>query len=482
MRGSRASLLFISIVLAAVCAGCGAGGKSSSNSTVSRIESHLLTASALPAGWIQVRTASADATPKASGNCLPGIPRGHRGWTYRSKSFVQGSSIPTFSEALASGPRVRSAWNRAARELARCRSLTLKLGTLTVKSSLRPVPFPKVGDQSWAYAWSTTIAGMRIGFDTVLFTVGDYGAEVVYADLGTPLTATIAAFARAAAAKVATGHATPISDEFSVASAPVRVAHTSMGTVGYRSVGRGHPLVLIMGYGGSMETWDRTFVDSLAQRYRVYVFDNAGIGPTAMPGKTLSIDTMADQTSALISALGLRHVDALGWSMGSMVAEALAVRHPAQVTRLILCASYPGDGSAVLPTQTAINALNSGNPSVVNAALFPAGGLAAAREFDASLTAYPPAAPASAAVVKAQARAINAWWSGHDPAGHRVATIRLPTLVADGDSDRLDPIANSHRVAAMISGAALHIYPGAGHAFLFQDQSSFVPVIERFLG
>ena len=120
----------------------------------------------------------------------------------------------------------------------------------------------------------------------------------------------------------------------SVVSAPVQLAHTTAGLVGYRIVGSGPPLVLVMGYAGTMEVWDPRFVDALAKHYRVVIFDNAGVGQTQALPAPLTIDAMADQTGALISALGLGRPDVLGWSMGGMIVQALAVRHPAQVRRL----------------------------------------------------------------------------------------------------------------------------------------------------
>ena len=63
----------------------------------------------------------------------------------------------------------------------------------------------------------------------------------------------------------------------------------------------------------------------------------------------------------------------------------------------------------------------------------------------------------------------------------RFDTVRLPLLVADGTLDELDPSANSRSLADSVPGAKLILYPGAGHAFLFQDMSSFVPAVERFL-
>src|SRR6185437_11281304 len=138
-----------------------------------------------------------------------------------------------------------------------------------------------------------------------------------------------------------------------VVSAPVRVAHTRLGAVGYRVVGTGPPLVLIMGYGWTMEGWDPRLVHALARQNRVVMFDNSGVGRTQELPPPLTIDAMADQTSALIDTLGLGRPDVLGWSMGGMIAQALAVLHPAQVGRLVLCATYPGTGAAVVPSVTA---------------------------------------------------------------------------------------------------------------------------------
>jgi pimeloyl-ACP methyl ester carboxylesterase len=221
-----------------------------------------------------------------------------------------------------------------------------------------------------------------------------------------------------------------------------------------------------------MQNWDRRFVDVLAQRYRVVIFDNAGVGPTAALPAPLSIDAMANQTSAFIDTLGIGRPDVLGWSMGSLIAQALAVLHPDQVRRLVLCASWAGNGQAIRPSQ---HALNSGE-------LFPADQTAAQNTYHAAISAYPSVPAAPSATLTAQVLAIDQWWAGRDPAGAQAAKIAVPTLIADGADDQLDPLANSHTLATLIPGAKLTIYPDAGHAFLFQDQTAFVPLIESFLG
>ena len=75
----------------------------------------------------------------------------------------------------------------------------------------------------------------------------------------------------------------------SVVAALVRVAHTPAGGVSYRSVGAGPPLLLITGYPLSMDDWPPVFVDTLAEHYRVIIFDNAGVGQTALPPGPLTV-------------------------------------------------------------------------------------------------------------------------------------------------------------------------------------------------
>jgi pimeloyl-ACP methyl ester carboxylesterase len=260
----------------------------------------------------------------------------------------------------------------------------------------------------------------------------------------------------------------------SVVSAPVRIAHTRLGAVGYRVVGNGPPLVLIMGYDWTMEGWDPRLVHALARHNRVVMFDNSGVGRTQpLPGvltATLTIDAMADQTSALIDTLGLGRPDVLGWSMGGMIAQALAALHPAQVRRLVLCATFPGTGT-VVPSEAAIRASSD----------FPANQAGAYDAFTAAISEYPAAPAPPTATKTAQAAAVTDWWDGTDAAGRKIARISVPTLIADGTADRLDPVANDHALASLISQARLRLYPDAGHGFLFQDRTPFASLIESFL-
>jgi pimeloyl-ACP methyl ester carboxylesterase len=266
----------------------------------------------------------------------------------------------------------------------------------------------------------------------------------------------------------------------SVADAPVKVISTSDGDVAYRAFGHGQPLVLIMGYAGTMELWDPHFIDELARHFQVIIFDNAGIGASAVL-RPLSIDSMADQTSGLINALHLSSPDVLGWSMGSMIAQALTIRHSGQIHRLVLCATYPGNGDAVRPSQNDIAALTGNDAAAAQADLFPTDQDIAAAAFSGSLAAYPTSSSVTRSVVTNQAKAILAWWGGQDPSGHGADRIHVPTLIADGANDRIDAFVNDREVAGQISGSRLVAFPDAGHGFLFQEGASFTFLVRAFL-
>jgi pimeloyl-ACP methyl ester carboxylesterase len=266
-----------------------------------------------------------------------------------------------------------------------------------------------------------------------------------------------------------------------VVRAPVRVARTAAGSVGYREVGRGSPLLLITGLGASMDDWAPSFVDALAADHRVVIFDNAGVGRTSALGARLTITGMANQTSALISSLRLGHPAVLGWSLGGMVAQALAVLHRSQVSRLILAATQAGTGKALPVPSAAAKAVNSSNPARTLSVLFPASQGAAQAAYVKGILSYPDFYQASTAVKRAQNAALAQWFAGRQPAGREVNGLRLPALIADGSDDVLDPVRNDRMLASLVPKAQLALYRDAGHAFWFQDEARFVPRIDRFL-
>lgn len=263
-------------------------------------------------------------------------------------------------------------------------------------------------------------------------------------------------------------------------NAPVRTIHTALGRVEYRALGHGRPLVLIMGLYGSIDAWPPSFLDALARRHRVIAIDNEGIGRSTLRPGPLSIPRMADDTAAFIAAMHLRRPDVLGWSMGGFITQALAVRHPGAIRRIVLAATAPGNGHALPPTQAVLKVLTGGLAGLL-ADLFPPDQSQQVARFTSALAAYRGIELASASVGAAQLAASTAWIAGQDPSGRRLARIRVPTLIGDGADDVILPAANSRILHRAIRGSALALYPDAGHGFLFQDAGAWVKRIERFL-
>ena len=267
-----------------------------------------------------------------------------------------------------------------------------------------------------------------------------------------------------------------------VVTAPVRTVRTPAGTIGYRELGSGPALLLILGAGASIDAWPPSLVNALAARHEVVVFDNAGVGQTAAVSAlaSLSVPAMAGQTSALISALRLGRPAVLGWSMGGMIAQALAVSHPAQVSRLILAASAVGTGKA-RPLPPWATVAGPGSAQYVSQ-MFPGDQAAAVTAYLSATAQYPGSDDVSAAIFHSQYLAGARWLAGQDAVGHLVGDIRVPTLVADGIQDQFVGPGNARLLASSVPGAKLLLYDDAGHAFLFQDATAFTQAVETFVG
>jgi pimeloyl-ACP methyl ester carboxylesterase len=269
----------------------------------------------------------------------------------------------------------------------------------------------------------------------------------------------------------------------SIVDAPIRTVEAGNATVGYRAIGKGPPLVLIMGLSGSMDAWPPSFIDALAARRRIVVFDNEGIRRSSLGHGPLSIARMARRTASLIRALRLKRADVLGWSMGGMIAQSLARQRPARVRRLVLCATAPGNGKATAPAPEVITDLANpgGSQGGLFSRLFPTDP-AAGEAFARGVISYPNASPmAPPEVVRAQFGASATWLIGQDPTGRPLNRLRMPVLVGGGGLDAVLPVANQRYLGRRLPRARLKIYPDAGHGFLFQHQRDWLRRINRFL-
>jgi len=255
----------------------------------------------------------------------------------------------------------------------------------------------------------------------------------------------------------------------------------------YREVGRGRPLVLLARFRGTMDNWDPKFIVLLARHHRVILFDNVGVGLTNGTVPT-TISAMAEDSVRFLNALGLANVDVLGFSMGGMVAQALAVNHPDLVRRLVLAGTIPGGPGTRTGTQEAFSAITgprdvSEDLAAYQTAFFtptPAG-QAAAEASLRRLAAIPNPVQVPAEAWAIQGTATFDWIAGTDPAQANLAEITHPVLVANGDRDTVLPTFNSFLFLDLMPQAQLVIYPNAGHGFLYQYPEAFAKQVQAFL-
>ena len=278
--------------------------------------------------------------------------------------------------------------------------------------------------------------------------------------------------------------AAPAANAATAVNAPTKVVKIGKQKVGYRTFGSGRPLVMVMGLGGTMGSWDPTFLDALAAGgHRIVLLDNEGVGrTTALPGM-LTIRRMGDTVAGLIRRLKLKRPDVAGWSMGGMIAQSFAVRHPKSLRKLVLMATAPGDGKGAPPTPAALQTLtHPGDPSAALSLIFPSDQTAARDHYVADILLRKPfEGVASPQQSLRQAQASGAWLIGQDPDGKRVRKLRLPTLIGGGDLDPLLPVANDRHLHTILKRSKLVTYPDASHGFLFQHQSEWTPLMLKFL-
>jgi pimeloyl-ACP methyl ester carboxylesterase len=258
----------------------------------------------------------------------------------------------------------------------------------------------------------------------------------------------------------------------------------------YRRLGasEGIPLVFLMHFRGTMDSWDPAVVDPLAKHRPVILFGNAGIGLSGGEAPK-SIEAMAGHVETFLDALKLKTVDLLGFSIGGYIAQQVALDRPGLVRRLILVGTGPQGGEEMAhfsPEVRAVVSKAAGADASLPILFFAPSerSQAAARAFLSRLAARtaerePQVTPQAA---QAQIAALIAW--GTPPEGNRygrLAELKLPVLVVNGNHDIMIPTINSYILAQHLPDAKLIIYPDAGHGSLFQYHEDFVDEVSRFL-
>ncbi|MGW3348055.1 alpha/beta fold hydrolase [Nonomuraea rubra] len=266
--------------------------------------------------------------------------------------------------------------------------------------------------------------------------------------------------------------------------------------IAYESFGSpdGRPLLLIMGLGAQLIQWDEGLCELLAEQgHHVVRFDNRDAGlsthfhehgvPARGAAPPYLLDDLADDTAALMDVLGWPSAHVVGASMGGMVAQTLAIRHPARVLTLTSVMSTPGP--SVAPPTEAAAAILMGRPAESREAVLEQAVLTWS-------TIGSPGYELDQDRIKAMAGL--AYDRCFDPAGtarqlaaimasgdrtELLGQVKVPTLVLHGEADPLIPVVGGRATAAAIPGARLVTYPGMGHDLPRELWPAFVAEITK---
>ena len=242
------------------------------------------------------------------------------------------------------------------------------------------------------------------------------------------------------------------------------------------------PLLLIMGLGANATAWEMQ-LPAFEREYRVIAFDNRGSGRTDKPKSPYTMPQMADDAAALLDHLGVASAHVFGMSMGGMIAQELALRHPQRVRALVLGGTMAGGPNAVMAGPQLIQQWVSTSLLPLEQAI--ENGLRflyseqfiernrerlVARALELAHLQPPLYA------IQRQVMAVVGFNTYQ-----RLADINVPTLVISGTDDKVVPPENSRILAERIPGAESVELEGAGHGFLVEKAAETNSAVLSFL-
>jgi pimeloyl-ACP methyl ester carboxylesterase len=269
-------------------------------------------------------------------------------------------------------------------------------------------------------------------------------------------------------------------------TAPTQFVEANGIRFAYRRFGKtgGVPLVFNQHFRGTMDYWDPAITDGLAGNREVIIFNNAGVSSSS--GRVpASIQGMGANAVAFIMALGLAKVDVLGFSIGGMVAQEIAVQAPDLLRRLILVGTGPRGADMITSKSAEIFASAYNSPEDLWLAVHFSPSLSSQAAGFAFLerkllrTDRDPEVSEEAAA--AQREAIGKYMAPADNVFDYLKNIRQPTLIVQGSNDVIVPTVNSYILQQHLPNAQLILYPDANHGSFYQYPKLFVSQADQFL-
>ncbi|KAA1004055.1 alpha/beta hydrolase [Paraburkholderia panacisoli] len=267
----------------------------------------------------------------------------------------------------------------------------------------------------------------------------------------------------------------------------IQYIETSSGQLAYRIDGSpdAEPLLLIQRFRGVIDEWDPEFIEKLAAHRRVIRFDSAGVGRSEGNAPTTVTET-ANIAFEFLDALKIDAADILGWSLGGYIGQAMALRSPERVRRLVIAGSGPGAITEGVKRHPRVNEIAPKETVDDEDYLFlffadSETSRAAGRANLARIAADNDGPATPMLSVMNQLKAIVNWTNGGDAARPRLKELSMPILVANGVTDVMVPTYGSFVISQEAPNAKLVLYPDAGHGFLFQHIDEFTREVLAFL-
>jgi 3-oxoadipate enol-lactonase len=253
----------------------------------------------------------------------------------------------------------------------------------------------------------------------------------------------------------------------------------------YEVAGSGPRLLLISGTGGDLRSPPSVFDGPLAKMFEIAAYDQRGLGRSSVPPGPYTMADYADDAAGLLDVLAWEDALVMGISFGGMVAQELALRHPARVRRLVLaCTSSGGAGGSSYPLHELADL--PGDERIARHLEL------ADTRYDAAWRATHPEEWQSLASLfraraeigsdepgRAEGAALQLDARRRHDTWDRLGQITCPTFVCAGVHDGIAPPVNAEHLATAIPGAVLEMFAG-GHLFLLQDRAAW-PAITAFL-
>ncbi|MFZ5811771.1 MAG: alpha/beta fold hydrolase [Thermodesulfobacteriota bacterium] len=243
-------------------------------------------------------------------------------------------------------------------------------------------------------------------------------------------------------------------------------------------MGDGPPLLVLTGYAMTSEMWDATFIRELAASRQVILMDNRGMGPSPLgEGREISLRRMALDAEAVLDLMAIDRADVLGWSMGGMITQELALMRPDRVRSLVLVASAADIG----PLLPALDRMKAMGGEEIRQAMFPAEW--AVRHVEAHKRIEPRPRPPDVRVIQGQEAAMRQWEGTTD----RLADLRAPVLIVAGGRDWVCPpeagrVMYERLEARTDAPVVMQIVAQGGHWMMHQFPEMLAGMVDGFLG